>query len=120
MCGSDLGTQIAFFVSAVDTFLFHAFRGIAWNHYVPYLNPSDSFSDALHNTCSLMAEDTGEASFRVTSIESIDIGMTEGIRDDFDSDLAFFGGGNPNFFVDHRLLSFISNCGLAQNRLRFF
>ena len=120
LCRSDLGTQIAFFVSTVDTFLFHAFRCIARDHNITNFHSFDSFSNGFHHTSSLMSKNAWKTSFRVTSIKSIDISMAKSIRDHSNPNLAFFWSGNPDIFDGHRFLCFISNCSLAENRLRIF
>lgn len=107
-------------MGTVDTCLFHTFRCVARDHDVSNLHSSDSFSNGFHNSSSLMSKNTRETSFGVTSVESIDIGMTEGIRDDLNSDLTLFGSSNPDIFDGHRFFCFVGNCSLAENGLRTF
>ena len=119
LSGSDLRTQIAFFMTAVDTFLFHTFRCVTRDHNVSNFHSSHSFSYRFHNSSSLMSKNTRKASFGIASIKSIDISMAESIRDDFYPDLTLFGGSNPDVFNSHRFFCFIGDSSFAENRLRF-
>jgi len=64
-----------------------------------------------------VAENTGETTFGVASVQSVNISVTKGVGDNFDSYLTFLGGGNPNILNFHGLLGSVGNGGFTKNRL---
>ena len=102
-------------VLAVNALLLIALRCVAWDDNVTNFNSGDSFSNTFNNTGCLVPKNAWELSFRIASVESVDIGMTEGIGDDFDSDLTFFGRIDKDFLNDEGFLGFVSNGSFTEN-----
>jgi hypothetical protein len=112
---SDFRAEIGFLVLAVNALLLIALRCVAWDDNVTNFNSGDSFSNTFNNTGCLVSKNAWELSFRIASVESVDIGMTEGIGDDFDSDLTFFGRIDKDFLNDEGFLGFVSNGSFTEN-----
>ncbi len=104
---------------AVNALLFIALRCVTWDDNITNFNSGDSFSNTFNNAGSFVSENAWELSFRIASVESVDIGVTEGIGDDFNSDLTFFGRIDKDFLDDEGFFGFVSNCGLAENWFTF-
>ena len=100
---------------AVNALLFVTLRGVTWDDNITYFDSGDSFSDTLDDAGGFMAEDTWKFAFRITSIESVDIGVAKGIGDDFDSDLALFGRVNEDLFDDQGFFRLIGDGSFAKN-----
>ena len=90
-------------------------RSVAGNDDIADFDSSDVFAHTLDDTSSLVAEDAGEAALGIAAVQSVDIGMAQGVRDNFDSDLAFPGRSHPHFLDLHGLLGSVSNSGPALN-----
>ena len=90
-------------------------RSVAGNDDIADFDSSYVFAHTLDDTSSLVAEDAGEAALGIAAVQSVDIGMAQSVRDNFDSDLAFSGGSHPHFLDLHGLLGGVSNSGPALN-----
>lgn len=119
MSGSDCRAEVGLGMFAVDAGFLLALRSVTGNDNIPNLNTSDSSTNALHNSSSLMSEDDGEDSFRVASIQGVDISMAQSIGDDFDSHFSSLGRIDLNLLNNHGLLGPVGYCSLADDDLRF-
>lgn len=100
---------------AVNAFWFVALGSVAGNDDVTNFDSGDAFSDTFDDSCGLMSKDAWELSFWVTAIEPVDIGVAEGVGDDFDSDLSFFGRVDEDFFDDEGFFGLVGDGGFAED-----
>ena len=87
-------------VLAKQAWLFHALRSITGNHYVSHFHSRYSLSNTLNHCGGLVSQNTGVNSFGVSSFNNINIGVAEGIRNNFDSNFSSFGGVNKYVLYD--------------------
>ena len=119
MGSSDFGAEIGFLVLAVNALLFVTLRSVTWDDDVTDFDSGDSFSYAFDDACGLMTEDAWEFAFGIASIKSVDIGVAEGIGDNFDSDFALLGRVNEDLFDDEGLFGLVGDSGLAKDGFAF-
>mmetsp|Transcript_3536 Transcript_3536/g.8437 ORF Transcript_3536/g.8437 Transcript_3536/m.8437 type:complete len:365 (+) Transcript_3536:219-1313(+) len=110
---SDLGAEVGLWTLAKDASRFAALGRVAWNHVVADFDAGNSLSDRLHNTAGLVSENAGEESFGVVAIESVDIGMAQGIRDNFHTNFAGLGRQHGDFLFHQGLFGGTGHHGLA-------
>jgi len=116
---SNFGAKVGFFVLTENAFLLVALRSVAGDDDIANLDSGDSFTNTFDDSCGFVAENAWELTFRIASVQSVNVGMTQGVRDDFDSDLSLFRRINKDFFNNERLFSFVSNGCFTENWLSF-
>lgn len=94
----------------VDAGLLHALGHVARNHNISHSHPGHSGTHTLHYSSCLMAENNRENSLRIVSIESVNISVAEGVRNDLNPNLS----GSGRVHID--LLHLKGGLGLIGNR----
>ena len=107
--GADRGAQIGLLAEAA--FALAAFGRVERDHMVARLDRGDARTDLADDAGALMAEDRGENSFAVETVERIGVGVADAGRLDLDQDFA----GLRTFQIElddlKRLLRLERDCG---------
>lgn len=98
-----------------NTWFLLALRSVAWNYNVTNFNSSNTFAYTLHNTSCFMTQNARKSSFRIKSIQTINISMTQCIWNNFYSYFTLFWRSNPNLLNFHWLLWGICNGCFTEN-----
>mmetsp|Transcript_2327 Transcript_2327/g.6659 ORF Transcript_2327/g.6659 Transcript_2327/m.6659 type:complete len:252 (-) Transcript_2327:48-803(-) len=117
--GSNLGAKISLRALTENARRLATLRSVARDHMITDSNRCDAFSNRLNNTPSFVTKDAWEQSFRIKTIQSVDIRVAQSVRDNFDSDFASLWWIYGNLLFDHRLLGATSDHGLAFDRFSF-
>src|SRR6202167_3513902 len=107
--GADRGAQIGLLAEAA--FALAAFGGVERDHVIAGLHRGDARADLPDDAGALMAEDRGENSFAVQTIQRIGIGVTDARRLDLDKDFASLWTIQVEFDDLKRLFCLERDCG---------
>lgn len=115
LCATDFRAQVSLGASAEDAVT--ALRSIARNNLIAWLHTGDALTYRLYDTTSLVTQDAWKLSFRVATTECIQISMTEGISNDFETNFPSFRGSYSHIYNLKRLVRSKRNSCFANDRL---
>jgi hypothetical protein len=111
LSSTNLGAQVGLIRLAEEAVPLLTLGCIAWHNQVANFVVSDTFTDTLNHSSGLVSQNDREETFRVTASKRVNIGMAEGISDDFDTHFAFTRSLHFNVDDLHGFIRFKSDCG---------
>ena len=110
---SNLWTKISPVALAEDAVVLSAFRSVAGDNDISYLQIFASLSDAFYDSSCLMTKNRGELSLWVMSIEGVNIRVAKRVCDNLDSDFSSLWSLNLNVGNIKRFFSLPGYSGLT-------
>jgi hypothetical protein len=114
---TNLGAEIGLGALAKDARGLATLRSVARNHMITDSDRSDTFTNALDDTSSLVTENARKEPLRVLAIQSVNIRVAERVRDDLDTDFSSLGRVDRNNLFGQGLLGGSGYHGLALDGL---
>jgi hypothetical protein len=84
-----------------------------WKLLTSRFHAGYSLSNRLYYATSLMTEDARKETLGIMPVESVNVGMTQSVRNHFESNFSSPRGKNGNFLFRHGFLGGTGHHGLA-------
>mmetsp|Transcript_8054 Transcript_8054/g.15362 ORF Transcript_8054/g.15362 Transcript_8054/m.15362 type:complete len:318 (+) Transcript_8054:768-1721(+) len=115
--GTDLRTKIGLWAHAENARRLGTHGCVARNNVVAWFDRRHTRPDRFHDTTGFVSQNTGKQTFRVVSIEGVNIRVTKCIGNDLSTNFPRFGSIDGNLFAGQRLFRGACYHGLALDGL---